>query len=575
MHDDDVEACVRDGDRVLRTGLDTGRPPVWFRSLYWRIALGSVALLAVLLLVQAVVFLWMSGAIATTLLGQSPDRIAADAAKDVAAELQKNPSLDIEKFVREHYGSQTQPLMIVMEDGRVVRNHELPAPDGGMRRGPGRPGDGSRPGGGARADGPRAQGAPSAAGAEGAGASGTPAAPGTAAAPGTPAAPGAGPGSGAFAGRAGGGRGMGMRPFGPRMGGRGDGPPVERVAIEVGGSQVGFVLVAGRGPRTAMFLQEFAPTQAMIGIVLLIAGSAVASLAIFRPARRRLQDLERVAVAIGTGDLKARAADSGGDEVAALAHAFNRMAGDLETRTSAMEASDRTRRQLLADVSHELKTPLAAIRGYVETLAMPDLPLDENIRRRYLDIVGEETDRLEQIVGDLLDLARIEGGGLTLAPEAVPVGRLFQRVNDRHERELVEHQITLDTRVGPGAAEVWADAARLEQALQNLVANAVRHTPEGGRIVLEAASAGDAVRLIVQDSGPGIPAEHLPRIFDRFYKADVSRSDPRSTAGSGLGLSIVKAIVERHGGRVFAGNAEAGGAEFGIELPRRPSSAIG
>ena len=277
---------------------------------------------------------------------------------------------------------------------------------------------------------------------------------------------------------------------GPRMGmgGGREGPPGERAPIEVGGSQVGFVLVAGRGPRTAMFLQEFAPTQAVIGIVLLIAGSVVASLAIFRPARRRLLNLERVAEAIGNGDLSARAADSGGDEVSALAHAFNRMAGDLEARTSAMEASDRTRRQLLADVSHELKTPLAAIRGYVETLAMPELRLDDDTRRRYLDIVGEETTQLEQIVGDLLDLARLEGGGLTLAPEAVPVEKLFQRVNDRHERELIENQITLDTTVAPDAAEVWADPARIEQALQNLVANAVRHTPEGGRIVLEAAA---------------------------------------------------------------------------------------
>ena len=109
--------------------------------------IGSVALLAVLLLVQALVFLWMSGTIATTLLGQSPDRIAADAAKDVAAALEKDPTLDIEKFVREHFGSQSQPLMIVMEDGRVVRNHDLPLPDGSGRGWPGRMPDGMRPGG--------------------------------------------------------------------------------------------------------------------------------------------------------------------------------------------------------------------------------------------------------------------------------------------------------------------------------------------------------------------------------------------------------------------------------------------
>src|SRR5512139_1417315 len=124
--------------------------PAWTQSLYWRIALGSIAVFAVLLLVQAIVFLWMSGTIATTLLGQSPDRIAAEAAKDVAAAIQKDPTIDIEKFVRERYGNLAQPLMVALEDGRVVRNHELPPPDG-IRRWPGRPPDGP-PGGPARGD---------------------------------------------------------------------------------------------------------------------------------------------------------------------------------------------------------------------------------------------------------------------------------------------------------------------------------------------------------------------------------------------------------------------------------------
>jgi len=497
-----------------------GRGPVWFRSLYWRIAIGLVGLLAALLLAQALVFLWLTGTIATTLMGQSPDRIAADAANEVAAALQKDPGLDIEKFVRDRYGNQAQPLMIVMEDGRVVRNHELPPPEG-MRRWPGRAPDGAPPGG-------------------------------------------AGPGGAS----PGGGRGGGMRPRGSRMGPGRDGPPGERASIEVDGAQVGFVVVAGRGPRAAMFLREFAPAQAVIGIVLLTVGSAVASLAIFGPARRRLRDLEKVARAIGEGDASARAAETGGDEVTALARAFNRMAGDLEARTSAMAMSDRTRRQLLADVSHELKTPLAAVRGYVETLAMPEVRLDDDTRRRYLDIVGEETIKLEHIVGDLLDLARLESGGLTLACEAVPVARLYQRVADRHERELIEKQIALETTIAPGISDVWGDPARLEQALQNLVANALRHTPDAGHITLAAEPAGEKVRLVVRDSGPGILEEHLPRIFDRFYKADASRSDPYSKTGSGLGLSIVKAIIERHGGTVSAANAPGGGAEFAITLPR-------
>jgi signal transduction histidine kinase len=348
-----------------------------------------------------------------------------------------------------------------------------------------------------------------------------------------------------------------------------DGPGGQRASIEVAGSRVGFVAVAGRGPRTEFFLRQFGPTLGIIGAVLLLLGSAVGSLAIFGPARRRLRALEKVAQAIGAGDVSVRAAEAGGDEVTALARAINQMAGNLGARTSAVEASDRTRRQLLADVSHELKTPLAAVRGYVETLAMREVKLDDATRRRYLDIVAEETIELERIVGDLLDLARLESGGMELTCEQVPVAQLFQRVNDRHERELIEKQVNLETSIAPGAREVWGDLARLEQAVQNLVANALRHTPEGGQITLLSEQAEGGARLVVRDTGPGIPEEHLPRIFDRFYKADASRADPYSKTGSGLGLSIVKAIVQLHGGTVGAANLPGGGAEFVISLPPR------
>jgi len=520
--------------------------PVWYRSLYWRIAIGLVALFATLLVVQALIFLWLSGSIATNIMGSSPEALAAQVATETAAALQQNPSLDLESFVRERYGRYYQPLMVVLEDGRVARNHEppdMPARGQGLR--------------GMRPEGVRG----GMAGPVDRGAGGTQAA---GEAPRPDAAGGTAPTPGAGAARPGRGGRMpsGSRPMPPLPGG-------QRASIEVAGSRVGFVAVAGRGPRTEFLLRQFGPALAVIGTVLLLLGSAVSSLAIFRPARRRLRALEQVARAIGEGDASARAPEGGGDEVTALARAINQMAADLEARTSAMEASDRTRRQLLADVSHELKTPLAAVRGYVETLAMPEVKLDPDTRRRYLDIVGEETIKLEGIVGDLLDLARLEGGGMTLACDLVPVAVLFQRVNDRHERELLEKQINVETSIAEDASEVWADPARLEQALQNLVANALRYTPAGGQITLVSRRSGEWVRLIVRDSGPGVPAEHLPRIFDRFYKTDASRTDPYSKSGSGLGLSIVKAIVELHGGSVAAANLDGGGAEFAISLPPR------
>jgi two-component system sensor histidine kinase ResE len=216
-------------------------------------------------------------------------------------------------------------------------------------------------------------------------------------------------------------------------------------------------------------------------------------------------------------------------------------------------------------------TPLTAMRGYLETLSMSEIQVDAPTRERYLQIVSEETHRLERIVGDLLDLARLEGGGTTIRHEPVRIAPLFDRVAARHERETQQRDITLETRVNPGADEVMGDPDRLEQALQNLAANALRHTPNGGRITLTSTAAGpgatDPVRLSVHDSGPGIPENHLPLIFERFYKADASR---KAAGGSGLGLSIVKTIIERHGGTITARNDH--GAVFEIVLPRAASS---
>jgi signal transduction histidine kinase len=194
------------------------------------------------------------------------------------------------------------------------------------------------------------------------------------------------------------------------------------------------------------------------------------------------------------------------------------------------------------------------------------LKLDPPTRERYLRIVTDETHRLEAIIGDLLDLARLEGGGTSMRRERVDVKAIFARVAARHERELQERAIRLIQRVEPGAEVVVGDSDRLEQALQNLAANALRHTPENGAITLSSSTVADGFVLSVRDTGGGIPEEHLPLIFERFYKVDAAR---KAAGGSGLGLSIVKAIVERHGGRISARNDN--GAVFDIFLPPEPN----
>lgn len=495
----------------------TPRPatPVWFRSLYWRIATGFIGLLAALLIVQAFVFLWMTGRIDVLFPSRSPAQFAARMAADVSAALAASPDLDLDDYVRGHYGRALVGYVVVRADGRTIVSSRIPPPPQLSRVVRNRLAE---------------AGAPIRDGGD----------------------------QGRFGGRRGGGA------------GRGGGPPTpsEIALITVGDQIAGAVGVPGGPPPWQLTLSAIGPTLALVASVLLLVGAAVASLVIVRPIHTRLRGLQRAAAALGAGDRQSRAPEQGGDEVAALARSFNDMASRLEERTQALEAADRTRRQLLADVSHELSTPLAAIRGYVETLDMAGASIDAAAKQRYLHIVLEEAQRLEHIIGDLLDLARLEGGGVSFDNAEVPLAPLIDRLRDRHAPALSRRRIAFEVTMPPAPVEVRGDATRLEQALQNVVANAIRHTPEGGTLAVTVDADAEDVRIRVDDTGPGIPIEHLPHIFDRFYKADAARAGTPIPSGSGLGLSIVQAIVARHGGAVVAENRPDGGARFEIRLPR-------
>ena len=311
--------------------------------------------------------------------------------------------------------------------------------------------------------------------------------------------------------------------------------------------------------------RELARFLTLPSTLVLIVTTVVVALVVFNPARRRLAALEDAAHRLGEGDLGARAPQAGGDEIARVAAAFNRMAGELETRDAALRTSDALRRQMMADVSHELKTPLTAMRGYIETLRMPEVALDAERRDRYFETIDRETRRLERIVKDLLDLARYEHGAVVLQRRLFDIGRLFENVAGRHEREAQKRAVAIRIHVAPQADQVVADPDRVEQAIENLVGNALRHTPSGGTITLSATQADGTATLSVSDSGGGIAPEHLPHVFERFYKADASRAG--ESTGSGLGLSITKAIIERHGGAISV-TSEAGRTTFTIVLPQ-------
>jgi signal transduction histidine kinase len=250
----------------------------------------------------------------------------------------------------------------------------------------------------------------------------------------------------------------------------------------------------------------------------------------------------------------------------ALEAAFAGVRLDVAARDAALRASDRSRRQMLADVSHELKTPLTAMRGYLETLHTADLDLDDVTRERYFETIERETVRLDRIADDLLDLARLENGIGALNVRMFAVERVFQHVMMRHERETRIREIEVDVAVGTDADQVVADPDRIEQVVENLFANALRCTPAGGHIELRAETDGDAIVLAVVDSGQGIAADEVPFVFDRFYKTDPSRR--WNAPNSGLGLSIAKAIVERHHGSIDV-TSVPGRTAFTIVLPHQ------
>ena len=513
----------------------------WYRSLYWRVGLGLFAFLALMLAAQGTLFLWSTDRIAGSMPASSPQRLAELVSSDISVALAEDPALDLQQYVRERYGNVFQAFVVIMRDGRNVSNDDrVPQTmrdalgadaqrrfQFQRRRFPQR-GFGPRAGFPQRGD----------------------ALPGETF-PRRRLFPGGSP-------YAGGGRGRGRAGLLP--------VPRGYVApVMVGDALVGEVAVLPGGPPYSRVVRELGPTMGLVGGGVLAVGVLLIAFVVFGPVRRRLRHVQDATERLGQGDLRARAPEYGGDEVAALARSFNRMAEELATRADALQASDKARRQLLADVSHELNTPLTAMRGYLETLSMPDLANDAATRHKYLGIVMEESHRLERIIGDLLDLARLEGGGSTLLRATVEVPALFERVGKRHGREMEARSIQLVQTVAPGAETVTGDPDRIEQAIQNLAANALRHTPDGGTITLSAARVGAHLLLSVADIGRGIAPEHLPQIFDRFYKVDVSR---KSSGGSGLGLSIVKAIVELHGGTITARNEN--GAVFEILLPATP-----
>jgi signal transduction histidine kinase len=266
-----------------------------------------------------------------------------------------------------------------------------------------------------------------------------------------------------------------------------------------------------------------------------------------------LREMVSAAQAMARGDYSRRVTATSRDEVGDLARAFNSMAGELE-------AVERMRRDLVANVSHELRTPIGALRAKLENL----VDEVETPDRKTLDAMLRQVERLGNLVAQLLDLSRLESGAVPLERSSFQAAPLLDGVVEEWRTRAEIRDVRIVSAAEPDGLELDGDQERLRQVLANLVANAVRHSPRGGKVLVRASREDGHAVLEVVDEGPGIPPGEAERVFERFYRSDQARSSEEG--GSGLGLAIARWIVELHGGTIRAEDADPQGCRIVVRL---------
>jgi signal transduction histidine kinase len=330
------------------------------------------------------------------------------------------------------------------------------------------------------------------------------------------------------------------------------------------GAETGQVEAAATVAGTPL-LQQF---QAVVHQALLVSGFAalaaavVVSLFVSRRIVEPLLTLSNVSRRLAQGYYRERTRITSHDEIAQLSQSVNQLA-------DALDQTERRRLALLADVTHELRTPLATIGGYMEGL------LDGVIRPspQTYSLILHESNRLQRLIEDLELLSRVEAGQLPVVARRTDLRKVIEEVGAQFEPLFAANQVTLSLELDQYLPHVWADPDRVDQVLINVLSNAYRYTPAGGTVTLRAADAGQMVIVGVRDSGVGIAAEHLPHIFERFYRVDKSRA--RQSGGNGIGLAIARHLVYTQGGEIWAESAGPGhGTTFYFTIPLAPPEEV-
>ena len=333
-------------------------------------------------------------------------------------------------------------------------------------------------------------------------------------------------------------------------------------AVKDGDEMIAFVRVSQPMSRIDASLKDLWSTigvVALLGVVLALALGWTLTRKIMVP----ISDMVSVAEALRHGQYDRKVLKITPDEIGRLGDTLNRMGAEITRRISEMQRLENIRRDFVANVSHEIKTPLTSIKGYVETLLNGAID-DPSHRVRFLEKIDRNAERLSQLVQDILSLAQIEAGEDSFKAQPTDLGPILFSVISRYEDAFSQKGLRLKLNTPPTPIVIMGDKEAIIQVLDNLLTNAIKYTHEGGRVTVSLSLKGEWVRIDVEDTGIGISAEDLGRIFERFYRVDKARS--RDMGGTGLGLSIVKHLVATMGGEVGVESTVGVGSKFSIRL---------
>ncbi len=313
-------------------------------------------------------------------------------------------------------------------------------------------------------------------------------------------------------------------------------------------------------------LRDYILQIGMETLVITLVGALVIGLIVIWLLTRNLRKIIQTVQKFEAGDLNARVQlDSKGGELTPLANTFNHMADTIVKNIEELQAVDNLRKELIANVSHDLRTPLSIIHGYVETLIIKTKTVSADARDRYLNIILNSTERLKKLVAELFELSKLETGQIQVNKEPFFLAELVQDIYHKYQLLAQKKDIKLNPILLQNTSLVNGDVALIERVLHNLIDNAVKHTPEGESISIELLGGKKDVEFKIRNTGIGIPNEDLPKIFERYYKSEKTENEPHK--GSGLGLAIVKGILNLHETSIAVKSKVKEFTQFSFKLP--------